>query len=236
MPTPASGAIAMSDVQTEVGFSGRVEMSDFFALSLVGGAAGLMYHNVNMSPGNATTAKVAIYDPNNANQNMSLDNWYNYNQEPNIVLNFDIINNVGSGDINFELYIVDPDTSPPTFYAFVPNYTGSLAPSISASETNFDTGVSVTNFPGGYQIGVEASYQPSTPPPPNPPEIITADVFGAASDTDGVGPGTMRRGLGPAFTTSTPLGQTVIVDGNTPSGRFEILINKRTTFQLTFVI
>ena len=233
MTTPASGQITMSDVKAEVNFGNPVKMSDLYGLALISGAGGLMYHNLNMSPGNATTAKVAIYDPNNANQNRSLDNWYNYNQTPNIVLNFDINNNVGTGDINFELFIVDPDTSPITFYTFSPNYTGSLASATSVSETNFDTGVPVTNFNSGYQIGVSATYSPYPPPPLAPGPTITASAVGAASDTDGVGPGTMRRGLASTFNLA-PLAQTVIVDGNTPSGRFEILINKRTTFQLDF--
>jgi hypothetical protein len=236
MTTPASGQISMDDVKAEVGFGNPVKMSDLYGLALVQGAGGLMYHNLNMSPGNATTAKVAIYDPNNANQNRSLDNWYNYDQTPNIVLNFDVINQVGTGDIIFELYIVDPDTAPPTFIQFNPPYTGNLAPAGgNVSETNFDTGVPVASIVQGYKIGVEAAYAPNPPPPPTPAVAITADVFGAASDTDGVGPGTFRRGLGPTFDTDTPLPQTIIVDGNTPSGRTEILINKRTTFTLTFV-
>jgi hypothetical protein len=233
MTTPVSGQIAMSDVKAEVNFGNPVKMSDLYGLALISGAGGLMYHNVNMSPGNATTAKVAIYDPNNANQNRSLDNWYNYNQTPNIVLNFDIINNVATGDINFELFIFDPGATPPTFIQFSPPYTGSLATSASVSETNFDTGVSVTSIVQGYQIGVEATYTPSPPPPIFPGPTITVSAIGAASDTDGVGPGTMRRGLSSTFN-MVPLAQTVIVDGNTPSGRFEILINKRTTFQLDF--
>jgi hypothetical protein len=71
MATPDTGAIAFSDVANETGLTTPNLMSDFYDIANVAGGGGLMYHNLNMATGNATTAKVAIWDQYNSGTNPS---------------------------------------------------------------------------------------------------------------------------------------------------------------------
>ena len=105
MTTPTSGAILFSQVRDELGQSNPAAMSTFYNTANTGGSSGLMYHNLNMASGNATTAKVAIWDNYNAGTNYKLSNWYNYQQNPSMVMTYYIDNQSAYG-ISIDLQIV----------------------------------------------------------------------------------------------------------------------------------
>jgi hypothetical protein len=237
MPTPASGSISMQDVNTETNFT--MSMYNFYSTSSVGGAGGLMYHNLAMGPSNAQTAKQAIYDPFNAGAsgaNLTLSGWYNYNQTPNCILDINLINNNTENDLAVDIFLRDPATT--TDYAINGNpYNLINTNGSDVGLTDFDTGVSMnsTNFTAGvYQIlfNITANY---IGPPPPPGGGVTGNTTSAA-DTDGVGPGTVRTFTPtspPNFDAFTPIIGVALVRGNI-TGNNGIYINKRTTFTITF--
>ena len=97
MTTPNTGAISMNDINLELDLftpSANLDLkADFYNTANTGGGNGLMYHNLNMASGNATSAKVAIYDPLTANANMTMSNWYNYTRDIGMVMTYLITNN-----------------------------------------------------------------------------------------------------------------------------------------------
>jgi hypothetical protein len=238
MATPTSGAILFSQVRDELGQSNPAEMSNFYDTANTGGSNGLMYHNLNMASGNATTAKVAIWNQYNSGTNQALTNWYNYSQNPGMVMTYTINNN--------SAYAVQVDL---TIWDSSGNNVGSINPGpnnlISASGTvgpiTVDTGTLPSTVGSGYYIAVQGfTFQnPITPPVPPPLINRNASISAtSASDTDGVGAGTNRNALGalgniadtnqqtpppPPPTTFSP---TRAVD----DGGSTIYINKRTTF------
>jgi hypothetical protein len=238
MTTPVSpDPISMNDVGTELGVVTR--MSTFYDLSLGGGLGFGMYHNLTMGPGNNLTYKTAVYDPRSlgaSGQNMKLENFYNYDQTPNMITTFTLTNNNTDYTINVNLKIYDPNSATSTAFYNEP----ALSSGSPITEANYDTGFSITTGSlanGTYEIHCDVSAQyigPPLPPPPPPP--VGPGVLNnatTASDTDGVGAGIVRVANNiPNFDEFNPLNDVPIVQGNI-SGT-TIYANKRTTFSLTF--
>ena len=236
MPTPSAGTISMSDVRNET--NATETMYNFFSLSQIGGAGGLMYHNLTMATGNTTIARVAIYDPfttGASGTNLKLSNWYNYSQTPTAKLDMTFTNNNTNFDIICTVYITDPAGvfSQQAYMSSV-----LLSGGGTDVQIDYDTGVQMdtTNFTAGvYYIEIACTATQTFPPPTPPlPGIVT--TIGTPTDTDGVGPGTTRAarpGAIPTFDDVTPLAQLWIVRGNI-GGTNGIYINKRTTFDVTF--
>ena len=245
MTTPVSpNPISMDDVSTEIG--GATEsMNNFYTLSLGGGLGLGMYHNLTMGPGNNLTYKTAIYDPKSigsTGENLKLENFYNYNQNPNGIFDIDLLNNAGT-DVNCQFFL--GPTGLTTSAGLTPFFTAVLpAGGGTGGATNFDSGVGMTgtNFPDGvYNIYMTAdSVPPFPPPPPPPPPPPTISATGSASDTDNVGAGLVRvnNASAIAFDYLNPQVFLPIVQGNIGAGGAAgtgIFLNKRTTFSLTFV-
>jgi hypothetical protein len=197
MATPSSGAILFSQVRDELGQSNPAAMSSFYNTANQAGSTGLMYHNLNMASGNATTAKVAIFDKYNVTQNYALTNWYNYDQAPSMVMTYYIDNQSPYG-IDIDLQIVDSSNVPQgTIYS-----TPTIASGGTAGGT-VSTGCVPSNVSTGYRIYIQGvSFNPApTVTPPGPPFSETFSVtvtVDSASDTDGVGAGTTRTTYGGA--------------------------------------
>ena len=103
MTTPSSGAISMNQVDNELAFVGSNEsMAGFYGIAPNTGGSALMFHNLSMAPGNATTAKTAIWDNYNAGTNYKLSNWYNYTRDAQVVMTYTITNN-SANQVDFEL-------------------------------------------------------------------------------------------------------------------------------------
>jgi len=239
MPTPASGQISMSDVNAETNLT--QSMSNFFSSSLIGGAGGLMYHNLAMASGNTLTAKAAIYDPyvagaGGTSANLLLSNWYNYSQTPYGIMTFSLTNNNLENNIDVTIYLRDP--TGPTDYQIgnpVPVIFNLNANSGTASYPDYDTGIAMntTNFTAGiYQIVFDISAIYVGPPPPPGGGVLGNST--SASDTDNVGAGTARVTTNPPnFDATSPITGTALVRGNI-TGSAGIHINKRTTFDIIF--
>jgi hypothetical protein len=236
MPTPSAGTISMSDVRNET--NATETMHNFFSLSQIGGAGGLMYHNLAMATGNTTTARVAIYDPfttGASGTNLKLSNWYNYSQTPTAKLDMTFTNNNTNFDIICTVYLTDP-AGAFSQQAYMSSVL--LASGGTDVQTNYDTGVQMdtTNFTAGVYYIEIACTATVTIPAPSPPYPGIVTTIGTPTDTDGVGPGTVRNarpGAIPVFDDLTPLAQLWIVRGNI-GGTNGIYINKRTTFDVTF--
>jgi hypothetical protein len=239
MGTPLSGTILFSEVRDELGQSNPAAMSSFYNTANTGGSSGLMYHNLNMAPGNATTAKTAIWDNYNAGTNYKLTNWYNYQQNPSMVMTYYVDNQSPYG-ISIDLQIVDSGGTPRgTIYSSVLSAGGTAGGTVS-------TGCVPSTVSTGYMIyiqGVDFVPGPFAPPPspPNPPIVTFAVnvVVNSASDTDGVGAGTGRTVSGPYFRDQSDAVPPAIPPP--PTNPFPALAvdnsglifnNKRTTFEI----
>ena len=237
MTTPSSGPISMDDVSTELGAL-VPNMNNFYTLSLGGGLGLGMYHNLSMGPSNNLTYKTAIYDPKSigsTGENLNLGNFYNYDQSPNMITTFTLTNTNADYLINVTLFIYDPASTTKNQFYNEP----SLASGSPITETNLVTTFNITTSSlanGTYEIwcDVSAQFIGTPPPPPAPP--IGPGVVGnvtTASDSDGVGAGTVRVPNNiPNFSEINPLADIPIVQGNI-SGT-NIFANKRTTFSLSF--
>jgi hypothetical protein len=238
MGTPTSGEITFTDVaSTELGQSTPYSLSGMYNTANTGGYTGLMYHNLNMAPGNATTAKVAIWDKYNAGTNYALTNWYNYSQSIGIVVTY-TINNNSPYDVNVDLTIWDASS---TNVGSI--YSGTITSSSTVGPTTVNTGALTSGLTTGYYIAVEGFTFSSPITPPVPPPLINRNASisaSSASDTDGVGSGTTRNALGtlgniadtnqqvPPPPPPTIFTATIAVDG----GAATISVNKRTTFTI----
>jgi hypothetical protein len=234
MATPNTGAIAFSDVANEIGLSSPDLMSDFYDTANVAGSGGLMYHNLNMDIGNATTAKVAIWDPYDAGINQPLSNWYNYSQDIGMVMEFDI-NNTSIYDITVNVAIRDSSgVNRGTIFNGSVVASGSTGAMINTGLLSLSTGMS-----SGYKIWIDAlDYSGILPPsPPNPVQNFNVNAtINSASDIDGVGAGTNRSTYGPfsqnvtnTFPPPPPFTpQTAVDDGGST-----IPVNKRTYIDIT---
>jgi hypothetical protein len=240
MPTPSTGAIAFSDVRTELGQSNPAEMSTFYDTANTGGNSGLMYHNLNMV-GGSTTARVAIYNNYNAGTNYKLTNWYNYTQDIGLVITY-LITNSSSYNVTFNLAIWDSsNTNVGTiFNGFILNGTNTGTQTV-------DTGCLSGTVTAGYRIAIQdIVFTPGPTPIPPAPPVIPSSTFAvtitvnSASDTDGVGAGTTRTTYGPfsysetqnqppAPSPPTPFTASVATDTSGST----IFNNKRTTISIT---
>ena len=232
MPTPPNGEISMEDINLELDLftpSSNLDLkNDFYLTSQNSGGAALMYHNLSMATNNATTAKVAIYDPYNANANMTISNWYNYTRDAEVVMTYSIENNGTGDDFTITVAIIDSTGANVgiIFSGVVQNNTTESGTSVGPSALG-------TIGSAGYKIIIDQFDFFLAPGTSN-----TATFTITASDTDGVGAATTRTVITPAaFTQSyippAPPGppfptNTVIV--NTSGG--EIAINKRTTVSI----
>jgi hypothetical protein len=202
-----------------------------------GGYTGLMYHNLNMAPGNATTAKVAIWNNYNAGTNYALTNWYNYSQNIGIVVTY-TINNNSPYDVNVSLTIWDSSS---TNVGSI--FGGTITSSTTVGPTTVDTGTLTSGLTTGYYIAVEGFDFTNPITPAVPPPLINRNASidcNTASDTDGVGSATTRNALGalgniadtnqqvPPPPPPTIFTATIAVDG----GGSTISVNKRTTFTI----
>ena len=232
MTTPASGQITFTDVaSTELGFGTPYKMSDMYALANVGGQGGLMYHNLNMAPGNATTAKDAIWTPYNSLANEALTNWYNYSQNLGMVMTYLVTNN-SAYNVNITIGIWDStNVNQGTIY------NGTVVSGTNTGTNTVNTGLlsQSASMTAGYRISIEAV---SFSPGPGPGQTYTVTVsITAASDTDGVGNGTTRTTYGvpgysesgPPAPPSPPYTASKAVD----NGGGTIPCNKRTTINVT---
>jgi len=245
MATPSSGAILFSEVRDELGQSDPAAMSSFYNTANQAGSTGLMYHNLNMASGNATTAKVAIYDNYDVTQNYALTNWYNYAQAPSMVMTYYIDNQSPYG-LDLDVQIVDSsNTAQGTIYSS-PGINSTI-PSGGTAAGTVATGCVPSNVPTGYRIFIQSvNFNPSPfvmpPGPPFSQTFSTTATVSSASDTDGVGAGTTRTTYGPylreASATIPP--SPPIPDINpfpaiaVDSGGSLIPNNKRTTITITF--
>ena len=232
----------MNDVNAETGFV--TDMYVFYSSALVGGAAGLMYHNLNMGISGSQTAKQAIYDPFSigaSGTNLNLSGWYNYTQGATGIMDVNLINTNLDNEVLVTMYLRDPSGTAPTWDYFVANFTLQANNGSNVGLTNYDTGVIMdsTNFPTGvYQIAFDLTATYIGPPPPPPPPPVYPPVINnttTASDTDGVGAGLPRVITNPPNFVfgGTPITGAPLVRG-TITGNDGIYINKRTTFTLTF--
>jgi hypothetical protein len=229
MATPDTGAIAFSDVANETGLTTPNLMSDFYGIANVAGGGGLMYHNLNMSTGNATTAKVAIWDQYNSGTNQALTNWYNYFQDIGMVMTYLVTNNSAYG---VQIGVVLWDSSNITQGTI---FSGLVAATSNTGTVAVNTGLLSQNMTGGYRVAVDSV---TFSPPPGPGQTFTVSLsVASASDTDGVGQSTTRTtyGLGgytesgPPAPPPTPYTATKACD---VSGSV-IPCNKRTTISIT---
>lgn len=224
MPTPASGPISMDEISTETTATATID--SFFQIANVAGGGGLMYHNLFMGPSNNLTAKTAIYDVYTAGSNFELSAWYNYNHDPNILLDFNFTNNNPDYDINIGVYVSDGTTDYSVLNVGLP-------PGLPPFQMqDYDTGLS-TSFVGlqGYFLKIDANAMYLGPPPPPGPGVNNNTT--ASSDVDGVGAGTTRTIVNPGnFDEFNPLAIQIVAAGSNVST--EIPINKRTLLELVF--
>jgi hypothetical protein len=243
MPTPSSGVITFTDVaSTQLGQSTPYSMSGMYNTANTGGNSGLMYHNLNMATGNATTAKNAIWDNYNAGTNEALSNWYNYDQNIGLVITF-LITNSSAYNVNFNLAIWNStNANVGTIYN-----TPTINSGTNTGTQTVQTGCLSSTVTAGYRIAIQDITFSPGPPPINPPPPIRPSVtytvnvtVNSASDTDGVGAGTTRTTYGPwtysetqnqppAPSPPTPWNPVVAAD----SGGSTIYNNKRTTISIT---
>lgn len=225
----------MSDVNAETNLI--EDMYNFFSISQIGGMGGLMYHNLQMGPGNTQLAKQAIYDPFVASatggpQNLALTAWYNYSQTPNLVMSFNVSCTSTDYLVNFNFYITDPGTGTSTAV-----YSGSVQSGVPDNQADYVTSfaVNTTNLTAGtYWISMDATAAYIGPPPPPGPGL-SANTVSNAVDTDGVGAGLVRNSANPAnFDEFTPLGLYRAVFGNVGTPATGIYGNKRTSFDVVF--
>jgi len=238
MTTPASGQISITEIVNELDYAILPTpiglKADLYNTANTGGGTGLMYHNLNMASNNTTSAKVAIYDPLNANANMSMSNWYNYTRDIGMVMTYLITNN-SSYDVNIDLVIWDQNnTSQGTIY-------GSLVSANSNTGTQtVNTGaLAITGgLSSGYRVAVQ-NVMFLTPAGPGQTFSVSLSVA-SASDTDGVGAGTTRTtyslgsytDVGPTFPPSPPSPAYTATKAVDTSGNL-IFVNKRTTVSIT---
>ena len=241
MGTPTSGPITFTDVaSTQLGQSTPYSMSSMYNTANTGGYSGLMYHNLNMAPGNATTAKTAIWDNYNAGTNYALTNWYNYSQSIGIVVTYTIVNS-SPYDVTVDLTIWDSGSAN---VGSINAGFNQITSGNTIGPTTVDTGALTSVSSSGYYIAVQGFTftNPLNPSPPAPLENRNSTISASsASDTDGVGAGTARNALGAlgniADTNQTspppppPTTFTATIAVN--SGGSVININKRTTFTIT---
>jgi hypothetical protein len=241
MTTPSSGPISMNDVSLEIG-GATPNMNNFYTLSLGGGLGLGQYHNLAMGPGGNLTYKIAVYDPKSigsTGENLKLENFYNYNQNPNGIFDINLTNSQPDFEVNYQFFLGPTGLStapgPPFLSGNLPANGGTY------NVTNLDSGVGMTgtNFPDGvYNIYMTAD-SPPLPPFPPPPPTVTINASGSASDTDNVGAGLIRvnNASAIAFDNTAPQVFIPIVQGNIGAGGAAgtgIFVNKRTTFSLTF--
>ena len=235
MTTPASGAISMEEINIELdlilsGFPEKLK-GDFYNTANTGGGTGLMYHNLNMDTNNTTSAKVAIYDPLNANSNMTISNWYNYTRDIGMVMTY-LITNSSSYDVNIELTIWDQNDTP---QGTIVNTTVNASSNTGTQTVN--TGLLTITGGGGISSGYRIAVQNvSFPPPVTSVQTVSISVD-SASDTDGVGAGTTRTTYGvPGYTESPPPAPPpapyVASKAVDTSGSL-IYVNKRTSIEIT---
>jgi len=238
MTTPASGQISITEIVNELDYAilpTPIEIKgDLYNTANTGGGTGLMYHNLNMDNNNTTSAKVAIYDPLNANSNMSMSNWYNYTRDIGMVMTYLITNN-SSYNVNIDLVIWDQfDTPQGTIYNATVN-----ANDNTGTQT-VDTGLLTITGGGGISSGYRVAVQNVTfANPPTPGQTFSVSLsVDSASDTDGVGAGTTRTigySLG-SYTESGPPAPppTAYTPAKaTDTSGSLIYVNKRTTISIT---
>lgn len=239
MTTPGSGEISMDDINVELDFTtpgpgANLDLkNDFYLTSQNSGGSALMYHNLNMATGNATTARVAIYNPYNANANMTMSNWYNYTRDAQVVMTYSVQNNGTGYDIQVGVGILDMNgTNVGTIFSGVVNN------NTTSSGTSVGPSALTTIGSSGYKIELAQVDVQGMPPGSS----VTVSFSVTASDTDGVGAGTTRSTTNPGNYTQQgpyigppppppplpPFTPTVIVD---TSGGL-IAINKRTTVSI----
>ena len=238
---PSSGQISMIDINSELDLltpATNIDLkADLYNTANTGGGTGLMYHNLNMASGNATSAKVAIYDPLNANANMSMSNWYNYLRDCGMVMTYLITNN-SSYDVFIDLVIWDQNnTSQGTIY----NNPKVDANSNTGTQT-VNTGLLAITGGGGISSGYRVAVQNVTfQPGPGPGQTFSVALgTPSASDTDGVGAGTTRTTYalgsytedGPTFPPTPPSPPYTATKAVDASGSL-IPVNKRTTITIT---
>ena len=241
MTTPSSGEISMEDINLELDLftpAANLELkNDFYQISQNTGGVALMYHNLSMATNNATTARVAIYNPYNANQNMTMSNWYNYTRDAEVVMTYSVqvASSVGY-NVDVSVGIVDMNgTNVGTIFSGIVNN------NTTSSGTSTGPPALTTIGSAGYKIEL-AQVDIIGIPPSNPVTTVTVNFSVTASDTDGVGAGTTRTTTNPGAYSqnglytgpppdpppSPPFFPTVIVD---TSGGL-IAINKRTTVSI----
>jgi hypothetical protein len=224
MPTPSSGPISMDDVSTET--TASPTMDNFFQIADVAGGGGLMYHNLFMGPNNNLSAKDAISVVYTAGTNFELSAWYNYNHDPNILLNFNFTNNNPDYDIGIQVYVSDGTTD----YLVLGTNLAPGSPPYQAQD--FDTLLSTSTVGlQGYYLKIDANAFYLGPPPPPGPGVNGNTT--SASDVDGVGAVTTRTTVNPGnFDEFNPLAIQIVAAGSNLAT--EIPINKRTLLELVF--
>jgi len=233
MTTPGPGnPITMGDINTELDFitpASNLELKNDFYSSAANSYPGnaLMYHNLNMASNGTTSAKNAIYDPYNSNQNMTMSNWYNYSRDVDMVTTFTVTNNSANGVI-MDVQIWDSADTPVGMV-----FNGNLAGGGGSSSGTATGPLTISTIgSGGYRIAIQTV---TFSPPPPPGITYTVNFSVSASDTDGVGAGTTRTTYNPSSYSETggsppsPFTAVKVVDtsGNT------IYTNKRTTVTIT---
>ena len=238
MTTPASGQISITNIVNELDYAILPTpiglKSDLYNTANTGGGTGLMYHNLNMASGNATSAKAAIYDPLNANANMSMSNWYNYTRDIDMVTTYTVTNN-SANNLSLDVIIVDSSNN-----NMASVFNGQLAGGGGTSTGTASGPLTITGgITSGYRIRIEnvdfiPAPNPPVPFPPAPGQTFSVSFTITSSDTDGVGASTTRTVNTPGtYTvvggTPNPFTATNIVD---TSGS-PIPCNKRTTVTIT---
>ena len=235
MTTPASGAISMIGINSELDLltpAINIDLkADLYNTANTGGGTGLMYHNLNMAPNNTTSAKNAIYDPLTANANMSMSNWYNYTRDIGMVMTY-LITNSSSYDVNIELTIWDQNDTP---QGTIVSTTVNANDNTGTQTVN--TGLLAITGGGGISSGYRIAVQNvSFNPPVTSVQTVSISVD-SASDTDGVGAGTTRTTYGvPGYTESPPPSPppaSYVASKAVDSGGSLIYVNKRTSIEIT---
>ena len=233
MTTPASGEISITNIVTELDYANLPTpiglKAALYNTANTGGGQGLMYHNLNMASGNATSAKAAIYDPLTADSNMSMSNWYNYTRDINMVTTYTVTNN-SANVLNLDVIIVDSSNINKASV-----FNGLLTGGGGTSTGTASGPLTITDISSGYRIRIEnVDFQPAPAPFPPPGQTFSVSFTITSSDTDGVGASTTRTVNTPGtYTvvggTPNPFTATNIVD---TSGS-PIPCNKRTTVTIT---